>query len=143
MGQYMMFYSEEVLENHEYYPTKEALQKAIDETESMINSQKQILFGLVCGNAKELVNLKDCEGNEFDPVEKIQIDFNRIFEEDYCGLSYLYYKRDKLCRLMENWDYRYASEFDDKDYPIFNKIYKIYNNEDITTECNTTSNSDQ
>lgn len=69
------------LRNHEHYNSKEEVLEAIKDNEHNIQMLEQELFGLVCGNPKDLLSTKDLEGAEINPIEVAQCRFNSIMTE--------------------------------------------------------------
>ena len=108
MGTYMGCDKVQIqLNNHEIYRTQADLQTAIYDIDRHIMSLKDILFGLVCGNPKDLLDNTDCEGNSVSPIESVSCKFKEIFEDEFCGLEYLIEHRLKLQYILDNWDNRW------------------------------------
>ena len=97
------------LNNHEIYYTKEQLQEAINDADKCIDRIKQELFGLICGNPKDLLVTKDCEEAPIAPVEAAQCRFEQLMGEsdNYAGLEYYLWHKFKLELLLEHWEDRW------------------------------------
>lgn len=116
MSQYMgCNYVEIMLDNHECYTSKESVLEEIRNNEKIIEQHKDKLFGMVCGRIHDLFCDKDIEGNDIDPVDKAINEFNRLFDEEQYGISYLVAHNVLLQQLYDNWDKRW-SEFDNYEY---------------------------
>ena len=92
------------LKSNEYYRSKEDVLEQIKENEERINQLKQELFGLCCGNPKELLECNDCEGNPLNPIEVLTQRFETLFKEEYSGIEYLIAHNVKLQYIADNWD---------------------------------------
>ena len=87
------------LRNHETYSSKEDVLATIEENKELIEKHKQTLFGMCCGNPRDLFS-----GEEGTPIENIQQKFEEIFEDELCGLKYLIAHNVDLQYIADNWD---------------------------------------
>lgn len=112
MSQYMGCNHAEIqLNNHECYHSKEELLHKINENKKCIEELKQKLFGMVCGNVKDLFLTENCEGNSIDPIDNAGFEFKELFDSEQYGIIYLIEHNVYLQLMYDNWDKRY-SEFD-------------------------------
>lgn len=98
------------LRNHEHYNTKNEVLEEIENNKRLIEQYKQKLFGMICGNIKDLFNITDEENNLINPIDIATIEFNKIFGfEDYddYSLTYLIEHNIELQYIAEHWEDRW------------------------------------
>lgn len=87
---------------HKTFETEWDVQEEREDLQNMVRSYESKLKMLAAGNVKELLNCRDCEGYEMDPVDVLDM---RV-EECISNLREFYIELWKLDRLEENWDKR-------------------------------------
>lgn len=92
------------LDNHEYYPTKDAVLEQIKENEKQIAEHKEKLFAMVCGNVKDLFSNVDYSGYHVDPIDSAKVEFDLLFDREQGGLEYLIAHNVDLWYLYNNFD---------------------------------------
>ena len=69
------------LNNHEYYHSKSDLEESIRDDEKMIESYKKKIFGMCCGNARDLFGDKTEGGETVPPIDLMLEEYDRLMAE--------------------------------------------------------------
>lgn len=97
------------LRNHEHYATKDDILEEIEHNKLLIEECKQKIFGMICGNIKDLFNTTDLEGSPMDPIDIAMSELNRLFGskyEDYGLINIIEHNVD-LQYIADNWEKRW------------------------------------
>lgn len=93
--------------NKKTYNSLYDVESDIDECKSMIQLYIDKLRAFVLmTEPQKMLNCKDCEGNDIDPIDLINTEFNRIIEE----LDDYKFELFKLEYLKDNWEYCHNKE---------------------------------
>ena len=93
--------------NRKTYNSIYEVEKDIDECKSMIQLYIDKLRTLaVMTEPQKMLNCKDCEENDIDPIDVINTEFNRIIEE----LDDYKFELFRLEYLRDNWEYCHNKE---------------------------------
>lgn len=104
MGSYISVEAKIWSKNWEVFNSKEEVLDKIEENKKEISNLKKQIFGLCCGNIKDLLNCKDSENYNLDPIEVLESKLDVIFEDEICGLEALICQNYRLQYFYENWD---------------------------------------
>lgn len=104
MGNYMYANIQLWSKNHEIFKTKEEIEEKIKENNKQIENYKKKIFGMCCGNPRDLYISKDCEDCELDPIDVIENKLENIFEDELCGYEALIQENYRLNLFLENFD---------------------------------------
>lgn len=111
MGWYT-FVDGEMVFYKETWQYKEDVQCRIEDNKKDIEDVKLEMAMLAVGNVKDLIQTKDCEGNDVDVIMAIRWKLEDLWER----LENAQYENWKLEFLLENWDNRHGDFIDNSNY---------------------------
>ena len=92
------------LANKETYHNKEEVLEQIKENNKRVEEIKSSILALCCGNPRDILNCKDCEGNDLDPIDVVKEKLNEYFDYEMEGLNYRIAHNVDLQYIADNWE---------------------------------------